>query len=261
MQVVDLSPEHERVYFVCLEDWSDEVKEAGDHKEQWYREMTLKGLRVKLALDDNGQPGGMIEYLPIEQSHAEGSDLNLITCIWVHGHKKGRGDYRKHGMGTALLEAAEEDTWAKGRKGLAAFGLFLPFWIPSGWFKKHGYKKVDSRDGIQLLWKPFSEDAQPPSWIRRKYAPEAVPGKVVVTSLLSRQCIAGNIVHERARRAAAELGDRVEFRTIRIDGRDAVRQYGAWGALYVDGKKVRTGPPPSYEKIHRVIEGRVKKLA
>jgi hypothetical protein len=28
MQIVPLSPEHERAYCLCLEDWSDEVKEA-----------------------------------------------------------------------------------------------------------------------------------------------------------------------------------------------------------------------------------------
>jgi hypothetical protein len=29
MKVIDLKPEHEALYFNCLEDWSDEIKEAG----------------------------------------------------------------------------------------------------------------------------------------------------------------------------------------------------------------------------------------
>ena len=36
-----------------------------------------------------------------------------------------------------------------------------------------------------------------------------------------------------------------------------------WGfvdELFVDGKSVRTGPPPSYEKIHSIIAKRVRKL-
>ena len=37
MTVVDLSPGHEGLYFQCLEDWSDEIREAGDHKAVWYR--------------------------------------------------------------------------------------------------------------------------------------------------------------------------------------------------------------------------------
>ncbi len=52
MEVIDLTPEYESLYFVCLEDWSSEMEDAGDHKERWYRQMQDKGLRVKLALGD-----------------------------------------------------------------------------------------------------------------------------------------------------------------------------------------------------------------
>jgi len=260
MQVVDLTPEHEQLYFVCLEDWSDEMKEAGDHKETWCREMKDKGLRVKLALDDRGEVGGMIEYVPIEHAEAEGSDLYFINCIWVHGYKKGRGNFQKKGMGKALLAAAEEDARALGAKGMVAFGLFLPFWIRASWFKKHGYRKVDSRGGMQLLWKPFTEDAAPPRWIRVKYAPEQTPDKVTVTSLLHGRCPAGNIVHERARRAAAEFGERVVFRTVRTNSKNALRRCGEAAALYVDNDRVRTGPPPSYKKIRSRIAKRLRRL-
>ena len=51
MQVVDLTPEHERLYFVCLKDWSDLLKEAVDRRQAWCREMRDRGLRVKLAVD------------------------------------------------------------------------------------------------------------------------------------------------------------------------------------------------------------------
>ena len=260
MKVIDLTPEHEQLYFVCLEDWSEEMKEAGDHKESWYRDMKDRGLRVKLALDDRGEVGGMIEYLPIEHSEAEGSDLYFINCIWVHGHKGGRGNFQKHGMGTALLAAAEEDARALGTKGTVAFGLFLPFWIRASWYKKHGYRKVDSLGMMQLLWKPFADDAEPPRWIRAKYAPELTPGKVTVTSILHGRCPTANMAHERARRAAAEFGDIVVFRTVRTDTKDALRRCGDAGALYVDDRKLRIGPPPSYKKIRGRIAKRVRRL-
>jgi hypothetical protein len=53
MEIVDLTEEYQDKYFVCLEDWSEEVKEAGNHKELWREKMKDKGLRVKLAIDDN----------------------------------------------------------------------------------------------------------------------------------------------------------------------------------------------------------------
>ena len=36
MRIVDLADEHLDSYVVCLEDWSDEMKEAGDRKRRWY---------------------------------------------------------------------------------------------------------------------------------------------------------------------------------------------------------------------------------
>ncbi|MCK7476501.1 MAG: hypothetical protein M0C28_02160 [Candidatus Moduliflexus flocculans] len=35
MHVIPLSVEHEPLYCACLEDWSDEIKEGGDHKARW----------------------------------------------------------------------------------------------------------------------------------------------------------------------------------------------------------------------------------
>lgn len=52
MKVIDLTEDYKELYFVCLEHWSEEMKEAGDHKEVWYNKMKDKGLRVKLAVDE-----------------------------------------------------------------------------------------------------------------------------------------------------------------------------------------------------------------
>ena len=54
MKITDLTEENKNLYFVCLEDWSDEMKEAGNHKECWYNKMKDKDLGVKLAEDDEG---------------------------------------------------------------------------------------------------------------------------------------------------------------------------------------------------------------
>lgn len=129
MKVIDITEEHKQLYFACLEDWSEEMKEAGDHKETWYNKMKDKGLSVKLAIDDNGEVGEMIQYVPIEHSFVEGSDLYFIKCIWVHGYKKGRGNFQKRGMGKALLQAAETDARANGAKGIVAWDMSLPFWM------------------------------------------------------------------------------------------------------------------------------------
>jgi len=260
MKVIDLTEEHEQLYFLCLEDWSDEMKEAGAHKELWYSNMKEKGLRVKLALDGDGVVGGMIQYAPIEHSFVEGTDLYFIHCIWVHGHKKGRGNFQKKGMGKGLLQAAEDDARARGAKGMAAWGVSLPFWMKASWFRKQGYEKVDKDGMALLLWKPFVEDAAPPGWLRKKKKPGTIPGKVTVTAFLNGWCPAQSMVFERAKRAASGFGDKVEFREIYTFDRDVLSEWGIVDALFIDDKEMRTGPPPSYEKIRKQIAKSVKKL-
>lgn len=260
MQVVDLQEQRRPLYFACLEDWNPEMGEAGDHKARWYAKMASRGLGVKLALDDRGEVGGMIQYGPVEYAAVEGRDLYFVYCVWVHGHRAGRGDFQGRGMGRALLEAAEADARARGAKGLVTWGLALPVWMRASWFRKRGYRKVD-RLGLQvLLWKRFTPDAVPPRLMRPRRLPEPVPGKVAVTALVNGWCPGLNLAFERARRAAADLGDDVVFRAVDTSERDAMVDWGMSDALFVDGKPVRTGPPPSYRRIRSVIERRLRRL-
>lgn len=259
--IEDLKPEYEKLYYMCLEDWSEEMKEAGQHKERWYHLMKDKGLRVKLAKDDNGQIAGMIQYIPIEYSFAEGENLYFIICIWVHGHKQGRGNFQKKGFGKALLKAAEEDVKALGAKGIVAWGLTLPFWMKASWYRKRGYRVVD-KVGIQaLLWKPFSDDAVSPKLVRQRRTPEKEDGKVKVSAFINGWCPAQNIVYERAKRASQEFRGDVVFEAYDTSDRAVFLEWGISDALFIDDKEVRTGPPPSYDKIRKLIEKRVKKIS
>jgi len=47
MKITDISPGDEQLYFCCLEDWSDEMKEAGDHKQRWYERMKGKKNQIR----------------------------------------------------------------------------------------------------------------------------------------------------------------------------------------------------------------------
>jgi len=262
MQIVDLTDEHKPSYLLCLEDWSDEIKEAGNIKEKWVEKMKSKGLRVKLATDDEGVVGGMIQYFPIEHSWVDGKDLYFIGCIWVHGYKQGRGNFRGQGMGKALLKAAEEDVRSLGSKGIVAWGIALPFWMKASWFKKQGYKPVDRKGFLTevLLWKPFSEEAVPPKWIQPKKRPGKTIGKVKVTCLNNGWCPAQNLACERTKRAAAEFGENVTVEIIDTFDKNTFNEWGISDGIYVDGKKVMTGPPPSIEKLRKKIKKQVDKL-
>lgn len=260
MKIVDLSPAYEDAYVCCLEDWSAEMSEAGDHKRRWYEKMRDRGLRVKLALDERDRPVGMIQYLPIEHSMALGSDLYMILCIWVHGHKQGVGNHQGRGIGVALLDAAERDAETLGAKGIAAWGVVFPIWMKAAWFKRHGYRSVD-RQGMQVLvWKPFSGDAVPPRWIERGPKPSPSAGKVTVTAYVSGWCPVQNLVYERAKRAAAALGDDVVFESRDTSEQSAMIACGQSDCVYLDGRTLQRGPPPSYDRIYKRVAARAARL-
>ena len=261
MEIVDLTEEHKQLFACCLEDWSDDAKEAGTRRARWVDRSLKEGLRAKLAIDDRGEVGGMIQYLPVERSIIDGEGLYFVHCVWVHGHAKGRGNFQKHGLGSALLTAAEADARERGANGMAAWGLWLPFWMRASWFKKRGYKKADRQGVSVLLWKSFSEDALKPRWLpKRRELPEPSSGKVDVTVFVHGWCMAMNLVAERAKRAAIEIGDAVVYREFDTSDREAMIRWGQTDAVFVDGKSVRNGPPPSYEKIRAIIAKRAARL-
>jgi GNAT superfamily N-acetyltransferase len=262
MQIIDLSEKNLDIYCSCLEDWSEEMKEAGDHKACWYNAMKDKGLGVKLAVNKEDKAMGMIQYLPVEYSYAEGEGHYAILCTWVHGYKKGVGNHQKKGIGSALLHAAEKDAFDRGATGMVAWGLSIPLWMRASWYKKTGYLRADKlgRWGPELVWKPFSGAASPPRWIRQKRNPKKVPGQVTVTAFMNGWCPAQNITFNRAKRASEELGDKVLLKEILTRERDTFLSWGISDALYIDEKKVNTGPPPSYKKIRRKIARQLNRL-
>lgn len=90
--------------------------------------------------------------------------------------------------------------------------------------------------------------------------PELIPGKVTITAFINGWCPAQNLVFERAKRAASEFEDNVIFHEINTFNREIFLEWGIVDALFIDKKEVRTGPPPSYEKIKKKIAKKVKKL-
>jgi GNAT superfamily N-acetyltransferase len=261
MKIIDLDESNRKLFAVCLEDWSEEAREAGNHRACWIDKKFGRGLRAKLAVDEYGTVGGMIQYLPIEESFVGGEGLYFIHCIWVHGHKKGRGNFQGKGMGKMLLDAAEEDVRALGAKGIAAWGVALPFWMKASWFKKHGLKKADRQGLAALMWKPFSEDAKPPFWFKdRKPIPELQKGKVTVTAFVNGWCMASNVTLERVRKATGELGDKIVFREIDTSDRKDVQYWGYSDSVFVDEKEITTGPPLKYEKIMKILQKKAAKL-
>lgn len=259
MKIIDISTDYERPYFCCLEEWSDDMKDAGNRKQQWYAYMKDKGLRVKLAIDDNNTPCGMIQYVPIEHSMFEGGNLYVILCIWVHGHKKGQGNQQHKGIGTELLRAAEQDCFQLGTDGLVAWGLIIPVFMRASWFRRKGYKVADKKGMMRLLWKPFKENANPPAFMKRIKAPSKTGAKVSIDIFCNGWCPVQNMGYERVIRASKEFAQQTVINEYDTTNIALVKEWGIFDSLYIDGKEIQLGPPPSYVKLKNKVKRAVKK--
>lgn len=260
MEIEDLKEEDEGLYFRCLESWDTDIgKNTTRRKERWYRHKKEKGLRVKVARGDDGRLGGMIHYLPIEETAIMGENLFFVLCIWVPPKKGRPATLRGTGAGSALLKSAEADAAASGVAGLVCWGLTIPAFMRAAWFRQHGYRETDREGIMSLLWKPLLEGTAPPRWNRPVRTPQAEGGKTTVDVFCSGWCPAGNLAFDRVQRVAEEFGPGVIYRE--YDGDDPAVQatWGVGDALYIDGKEVRTGPPPSYRKLRRIVSRSQKK--
>ncbi|MDD2331671.1 MAG: GNAT family N-acetyltransferase [Candidatus Cloacimonetes bacterium] len=253
MKIIDLTNEHLEDFLICLEDWSDYMAVSGVHKREWVKRMLPLGLRVKLALGDDGILAGFIQYAPIEHSFVLGKDLYFVFCIWIHGHKAGRGDLTGKGMGKALLKAAEEDAKALGSKGLVVWGIDAPFWMTAAWFEKHGYEACDRQEGMVLLIKKFADDAQAPSWVTETKIPPVDPGVLTIHAFKQGWCPGQNATYENAKAVAAEFGARVRFVEYDTQDRKIFAEWGHSDIIFLDDQPLTWGPPLSKDQIREKV--------
>ena len=212
-----------------------------------------------MAKNEGNEIVGMIQYVPIEGAPVSGKDLYYIYCIWIHGYKKGVGDYRGKGIGKQLLKAAEDDVKDLGAKGIAAWGITLPFFMRSRWFKKNGYIRADKDGMTELVWKAFNEKAEPPKLMKIQKRPEVRNDKTKVTCFRNGWCPGQNLACERMKRAVSEYGDKIEYVEIDTDKRNNLEEWGISDAIFINDRQINTGPPPSYKKLQKLLKKKVGK--
>ncbi|MBN2736180.1 MAG: GNAT family N-acetyltransferase [Spirochaetales bacterium] len=260
IKIIDLSSKYESLYASCLHGQNSANESLCNAKLQWYHRMKPKGITVKLALDDRGEAGGMIQYAPSEESFVLGKNLMILQCIWVLNEKKGRGNFQKKGMGKALLKAFEEDARQKNKDGIVVWGLSIPVFMRASWFKKQGYIVADKM-GIQtLLWKKLNTEASPPEWMRQKKGPFINQNNVTVTCFKNGWCTEINRALSRAKEVVSEYEKDVKCEVVDTSEADVMRIWGISDALFIGSKEIPTGPAPEKKKIRKEINKAIKEL-
>lgn len=253
MKLESISKDTEGTFFRCLHDEKPDDPRVVEVRRRWFEEHKHQGLRAKVLIADSGEVVGLCQYLPVEHSHYEGRDLMAILCMWVHGYEHHIGNQQKRGYGRFMLELIEEDAREAGFKGVTVWGKDFPYWNPVSFYEHMGYSRVDQAGNDVLVWKPFTDDAEPPRMLRQVGKAPGDPGKVSVTSLFTGWC-GGCIFNLMAREAVDGIEDIVDFIEVDTSIRENLLEWGVSDGILLDGKPYRSdGPPFTTEELRADI--------
>ena len=129
-------------------------------KKAWLKERFYDGL-VFLKSVERGKC--FIEYIPAENAWCpiEAKGYVYIDCLWVSGSLKG------HGYSNDLLSKCVADSKLKGKVGLCILSSEKkkPFLADPKYLKYKGFSVADeAKNGVQLWYLPFNENAEKPKF-------------------------------------------------------------------------------------------------
>jgi GNAT superfamily N-acetyltransferase len=222
---------------------SEEMDSCADRRLVWLNAMHEKGLRVKVATL-NREQAGFLHVIPIESCPwgPLGRDLLVIPCL-VSVNKR-------HGVGKALLAAAEEEARHQDRKGIVTIGYYHDFWyMPASFFEANGFSKCtaaghtdfDAQHRAAVLWRVFDEHIEAPALLKPNYEFKPIPGKVVIDLFWNEFCQTSNIEAQRVREIAAEFGDSVALKEYSADDRAALLRHQISRGIFINGREIYWG--------------------
>ena len=167
-----------------------------------------------------------------------------INCLWVSGSMKG------HGYSSELLEECLRDAKAQGKNGvciLCAEGRKREFLADPKFLTHKGFKVSDISDcGINLMYLPLAESAQPPKFKACAKHPKVEENGFVL--YYTDQCPYTYYWVPKVQEAAKEHG--IPFKAIHITEKETAQNVPApvtTYALFRDGKFVTQRHPVGQE--------------
>jgi GNAT superfamily N-acetyltransferase len=258
MKLLDIDASTEDTYYRCLHDEIPADPRVIVMRRAWRAAFEPKGHRAKVLTDDGGQVVGLTNYIPIEHSPYEGTNLMAILCMWIHGYDHHVGNQQSKGYGRFMLAEIEADARASGCDGLVVWAKDYDAWNPVSFYEHMGFERVDQQGLDVLAWKPFNRDALRPSFLNRNTpvaSEQPDDGKVQVTVFSNGWCGGGCQLCVMTRDAVAGLESRVDLREVLAWDKDDMRARGeSVDMLYVEGVPFQPdGPPVSRETLREEL--------
>jgi hypothetical protein len=152
---------------------TDNVSEAGIYcikdkkspgfkkKVEWFKNELNRGLRIKIATNENGKQVGFLEYIPSELAWRpiKAENYFFIQCIalFVKEAKRKR-------IGTSLLQTCEEEAKQNNKSGVCVVCSDGAWMANRTIFEKNDYSMVDQLGRFELMYKKFSPASQNPKF-------------------------------------------------------------------------------------------------
>ena len=234
----------------------EDLADGAELKQELLREQLDEGFIGRLLYVE-GRPVGLAEALPLRIApfKLEGRDTAVLHCIWV------KPDWQGRGYGRELLEAVRA---AAEPQALATFGFDFAGFMPADFFIHLGFRTLEERDNIKLLYLPPS-DADPAAeprvrWLPRNYEPALVPGKLVVEVFVDHHCPYAALIAQRVASAAREVDPLlIEVVVHDVSRRPDTLRLGKSLGVFADGEELFLGPLPRDQIVELLEKQRTRR--
>ena len=137
--------------------------EGYKQKAKWYSEVFDQGVRMNIAINENGDRIGFIEYAPAEHAWRpiDAPGYMFIHCMYIYSNSD-----KKQGNGSQMVKKCEEDAKKLGLKGVAVMTSKGPWITNKTLFIKNDYKVVDKNGRFELCVKKFDDSAPDPKMLK-----------------------------------------------------------------------------------------------
>jgi len=149
----------EEVGIYCIKD----KKSPGyKSKVEWFKNEINKGLRIKIAVDNQGKQLGFIEYISSELAWRpiKATNYFFIQCIALFDKEA-----KDMGIGSFLIQKCEQDAKDNKKSGICAMSSEGPWIANSSLYDKNKFTIADRLDRFELMVKSFDNVKTKPCFI------------------------------------------------------------------------------------------------
>ena len=165
INIIDVTTDNvDKVGIFCIKN----KKSPGYYnKVEWFKNKMNKGLKMKIASDNQGKQLGFIEFIPSELAWRPINAHNyyFIQCILLFKKAK-----NKH-IGTTLLRICEQEAKQNNKAGICTMTSDGPWIANKKLFENNGFVTADQLDRFELMYKRLDDESPIPllhNWIKQQ---------------------------------------------------------------------------------------------